>query len=107
MKGKLYFEFIKYKKIKPKNIIKLFNIYKISNESKFIIKEKDPPKIWENVVEFENYFENSNGEGFLLKNEKSQKTIKLRNNEKIIFNGCYDYDSKNEIFILTKDESMH
>ena len=98
-----HFTFIKYKKIISKNIVKLFNIYKMDNESKFILKEKEPLKIWEEYY-FENYFEDETGKNIFVKKENNLKKIKLKNNKNLSFNGCYDCDSKNGIFILSKDE---
>ena len=50
---------------------------------------------------FENYYETDNYEGFLIINENSLFQLKRRN---IIFNGCYDFDPKNCIFVVAKNE---
>ena len=98
--NKPFLTFTKYTKIISKNIIKLFNLYNFEHDLKLIIKEREPLKILD-ANNFENYYETDNYEGFLIINENSLFQLKRRN---IIFNGCYDFDPKNCIFVVAKNE---
>ena len=103
--GKPFFTFDNCRKIESVKVIKLFNIYKMDNDSKLVIKEKEPLKIWPEY-NFENYFENENGEDIFIEKENLKKILHLKNKKVIYFNGCYSFDSKNGTLILTKDEEI-
>ena len=102
IKGEILLTFNENKKIIPKDYIKLFNLYKMDNESIYKIKEKQSPKLWEED-NFENYFEIKDGDGVTIKKENSFFKLNYENLN-FHFNGCYDYDQVNGIFISTKNE---
>ena len=102
IKGEILLTFNENKKIIPKDYIKLFNLYKMDNESIYKIKEKQSPKLWEED-NFENYFEIKDGDGVTIKKENSFFKLNY-GNLNFHFNGCYDYDQVNGIFISTKNE---
>ena len=101
-KEKHLFTFEKYTKYDSDIIIKLFTFYPYDNENKYLFKYNEK-NLWKEK-NFENYFINEKSSGLLIKknNESNiEYEMKLKNGN-IIFNGCYDYDSKNRVLILSK-----
>ena len=100
---KYYFSYKKYSKNESNDIIKLFNIFKYTNENYYLLEECEGKK-WNNNEynkEFENYFDKDKN-GILIKKYNDYYEIKLK--EKIIkFNNCYDF-YKDILIISRQDE---
>ena len=79
-------------------IVKLFTFYQIINEEKYCLKFKDTNK-WDDDI-FENYFESKN-HNILIQKNNDYFEVNLKNYKTILFNGCYDYNDKMKILILT------
>ena len=94
------FTFKKYIKNFSRGIVKLFTFYKYNNEKNYLLKNKES-KEW-NEDEFENYYIREKNNGILIKKSNENYVIEFTKGKKIIFNGCYDYNDKFKIFILSK-----
>ena len=97
------FTYRKYTKNIPKVIVKLFTFFKYNNDNNYLLKNKESNE-W-NEDEFENYFLKENHNGILIKkNNENNKLVQFKN-KSYKFNGCYDYDYKNKIFVLSNFEN--
>lgn len=97
-KTDLLFTYNIYKQYSPNTQVKLFTFYPYNNEEKYILKFKDSKK-WEED-EFGNYFLNDNNGGLLVKKNENCFEIRLKKNNNLKFNSCYDYDKDNQILII-------
>ena len=98
------FTYKKYKKSLSKSKIKLFNFYKYNNDNNYLLKNVESCE-W-NEEEFENYFVRDKYKGILIKKSLVKNSgdfiLSLDNkNKNQNFKGCYDYNDKCKILILS------
>ena len=99
-KGQYLFTYREYKRKFPEYIAKLFTFYPYNNEEKFLLKPKNEPNKWKGDY-FENYYFSSDINNTILiqKKDDNYEANVIKNK----FNGCYDFNEKNKIFICTHE----